>query len=124
MPLPQIIKQCSSGYNYGRLRVEILHFYIPDPKQPWKKGTYRNITGMWLPAWGYGSSEKNRDVRFYLGSYPITPATEIIMSVKHKSLGVKSFSRQKMKLLVYLCYRSSYTVLWRSHHLRPGLTQK
>jgi len=55
-----------------------------------KKGMYRNITGNVATAWGLlAASEKSgRDI--FLGSYPITPATEILQELsQHKSLGAR-----------------------------------
>lgn len=55
-----------------------------------EKGKYRNITGNVATAWGLmAASEKSgRDI--FLGSYPITPATEILQELSiYKSLGVR-----------------------------------
>ena len=55
-----------------------------------KKGTYRNITGNIATAWGLLAAGERSGRPLYLGSYPITPATEILQEItKHKSLGAK-----------------------------------
>lgn len=55
-----------------------------------EKGTYRNITGNVAAAWGLIAAAEKANLQLFLGSYPITPATEILMELaKHKSLGVK-----------------------------------
>ena len=55
-----------------------------------KKGTYRNITGNTATAWGLLAAGERSGRPLYLGSYPITPATEILQEItKHKSLGAK-----------------------------------
>ena len=55
-----------------------------------KKGNYRNITGNIATAWGLLAAAERSGRTMYLGSYPITPATEILQEItKHKSLGAK-----------------------------------
>jgi len=55
-----------------------------------KKGQYRNITGNVATAWGFLAASEKSGRDLFLGSYPITPATEILQELsKHKSLGAK-----------------------------------
>jgi len=55
-----------------------------------KKGMYRNITGNVATAWGFLAAAEKSDRKLFLGSYPITPASEILQELtKHKSLGAK-----------------------------------
>ncbi|PKP22977.1 MAG: 2-oxoacid:acceptor oxidoreductase subunit alpha [Bacteroidetes bacterium HGW-Bacteroidetes-21] len=55
-----------------------------------EKGNYRNIHGNQATAWGLIAAAEKAKLQLFLGSYPITPATEILMELaKHKSLGVK-----------------------------------
>ncbi|MBN2174363.1 MAG: 2-oxoacid:acceptor oxidoreductase subunit alpha [Bacteroidales bacterium] len=55
-----------------------------------EKGTYRNITGNMATAWGFLAASERSGRQLFLGSYPITPASEILQELsKHKSLGSK-----------------------------------
>jgi 2-oxoglutarate ferredoxin oxidoreductase subunit alpha len=55
-----------------------------------KKGTYRNITGNVATAWGLLAAAEKSGRTLFLGSYPITPASEILQELStYKSLGAK-----------------------------------
>jgi 2-oxoglutarate/2-oxoacid ferredoxin oxidoreductase subunit alpha len=55
-----------------------------------EKGTYRNITGNVATAWGLMAASEKSGREIFLGSYPITPATEILQELSiYKSLGVR-----------------------------------
>ncbi len=78
-----------AGYNYADT-IEALASTYKIPAATLEKGTYRNITGNVATAWGFMAASERSGRPIYLGSYPITPATEILMELtKHKSLGVK-----------------------------------
>jgi len=60
-----------------------------------EKGRYRNITGNLATAWGLLAASERSGRPMFLGSYPITPATEILAELaKYKSLGVKVFQAE------------------------------
>ena len=46
-----------------------------------EKGRYRNITGNIATAWGLLAAAERSGRPLFLGSYPITPATEILMEL-------------------------------------------
>jgi 2-oxoglutarate ferredoxin oxidoreductase subunit alpha len=72
-----------------------LESQIHIPKSTLEKGKYRNITGNVATAWGLLAASEKSGVPLFLGSYPITPATEILMELaKHKSLGAKVFQAE------------------------------
>ena len=53
-----------------------------------EKGTYRTINGNQATAWGFLAAAEKANLQLFLGSYPITPATDILQELsKHKSLG-------------------------------------
>ncbi len=59
------------------------------------KGRYRNITGNIATAWGLMAASEKSGRPLFLGSYPITPATEILMELaKHRNLGIKTFQAE------------------------------
>lgn len=54
------------------------------------KGKYKSISGNIATAWGLLAAAEKANLPFYLGSYPITPATEILMEIaERRDLGAK-----------------------------------
>ncbi|MDP1621938.1 MAG: 2-oxoacid:acceptor oxidoreductase subunit alpha [Bacteroidales bacterium] len=83
-----------AGYNYADT-VEALESVIHVSAAHMEKGRYRNITGNVAVAWGLLAAAEKSGRPLFLGSYPITPATEILMELsKHKSLGAKVFQAE------------------------------
>jgi 2-oxoglutarate/2-oxoacid ferredoxin oxidoreductase subunit alpha len=83
-----------AGYNYAET-VEAIVSTIKVGPAPMEKGRYRNITGNVATAWGLLAAAEKSGRPLFLGSYPITPATEILMELaKHKSLGAKVFQAE------------------------------
>ncbi|TVQ17431.1 MAG: 2-oxoacid:acceptor oxidoreductase subunit alpha [Bacteroidetes bacterium] len=83
-----------AGYNYAET-VEAIVSTIKIGAAPMEKGTYRSITGNVATAWGLLAASEKSGRPLFLGSYPITPATEILMELsKHKSLGAKVFQAE------------------------------
>lgn len=85
----------SEGYEYAE-KLEIIHSKIVDvslAKMP--KGRYRNITGNTATAWGLLAASERSGRPLFLGSYPITPATDVMVELaKHKSLGARVFQAE------------------------------
>ncbi len=83
-----------AGYNYAET-VEAIASTIKVGAAPMQKGKYRSITGNIATAWGLLAAAEKSGRPMFLGSYPITPATEILMELsKHKSLGAKVFQAE------------------------------
>ncbi len=83
-----------AGYNFGETTETISETFRVEPA-PLEKGLYRNITGNVATAWGLLAASERSGRTLFLGSYPITPATEILMELsKHKSLGAKVFQAE------------------------------
>ncbi|MFO7977726.1 MAG: 2-oxoacid:acceptor oxidoreductase subunit alpha [Bacteroidales bacterium] len=83
-----------AGYNYAET-VETIRTTYKVGAAPMEKGLYRNITGNIATAWGLLAAAERSGRPLFLGSYPITPATEILMELsKHKSLGAKVFQAE------------------------------
>ncbi|MFZ4402021.1 MAG: 2-oxoacid:acceptor oxidoreductase subunit alpha [Bacteroidales bacterium] len=83
-----------AGYIFAE-NVDALESQIHIPKSTLEKGKYRNITGNVATAWGLLAASEKSGIPLFLGSYPITPATEILMELaKHKSLGAKVFQAE------------------------------
>lgn len=83
------LRALKAGYNYGASRQEmIVQYIVKGADLP--KGTYRNITGNEAVALGLVSAAKKAKLPLFLGSYPITPATEILSFISgYKNYGVK-----------------------------------
>ncbi len=60
-----------------------------------EKGTYRNINGNTATAWGLLAAAEKANLPFFLGSYPITPASEILVEIENRrDLGAKAFQAE------------------------------
>lgn len=78
-----------AGYNYADTMEEQLSV-IQVPMAKIEKGRYRNITGNVATAWGLLAAAERANLPLFLGSYPITPASEILQELaKYKSLGAR-----------------------------------
>ena len=82
-----------AGYAYGET-TEMFHLYRVRPaKLP--PGTYRNITGNEATALGFLTASKLADRPLFYGSYPITPASDILHQLSgYKAFGVKTFQAE------------------------------
>ncbi len=83
-----------AGYNYGDITEAFTTRYSVEPaKLP--KGTYRNISGNEATALGFLAASVRSGLPLYLGSYPITPASEILQYLSsYKNFGVKTFQAE------------------------------
>lgn len=90
---PQIaennIKVVNAGFNYGHnTHAGVPATYRIESKNK-VKGRYMDITGNKATAYGLIAAAEKAGMKLFLGSYPITPATEVLHELaKHKSLGV------------------------------------
>jgi 2-oxoglutarate ferredoxin oxidoreductase subunit alpha len=87
-------KVMEKGFNFAEtLEVFASTYRIGKVNLP--KGRYRNITGNTATAWGLLAAAERSGHKLFLGSYPITPATDILIELaKHKSLGAKVFQAE------------------------------
>ncbi len=83
------IKVIQAGYDYGHnTHSSAMNVYRIESKEK-VKGRYMDITGNKATAYGMIAAAEKAGLRLYLGSYPITPATDVLHELsKHKSLGV------------------------------------
>ena len=83
-----------AGYLYAE-NVEAINLTYNVKPAPLKKGLYRNITGNLATAWGFIAAAERSGRKLFLGSYPITPASEILQELsKHKQFSVKAFQAE------------------------------
>lgn len=88
------LKALHDGYNYGMNIQQSTPQYIVHPA-PIEKGIYRNINGNNATAWGFIAAAEKAGLELFLGSYPITPATDILQALsERKDLGVKTFQAE------------------------------
>ncbi|MBR1799221.1 MAG: 2-oxoacid:acceptor oxidoreductase subunit alpha [Bacteroidales bacterium] len=96
---PDVVKLNKSvlteGYEYAD-KIEAIHSHIYEVAHAeMPKGRYRNITGNVATAWGLLAASEKSGRRLFLGSYPITPATDVMVELaKHKSLGARVFQAE------------------------------
>ena len=85
------IKVIQAGYDYGHnTHSSAMNVYRIESKEK-TPGRYMDITGNKATAYGFIAAAEKAGLQLYLGSYPITPATDVLHELsKHKSLGVKT----------------------------------
>ena len=83
------IKVIQAGYDYGHnTHSSVANVYRIETKNK-VPGRYMDITGNKATAYGLIAAAEKAGLKLYLGSYPITPATDVLHELsKHKSLGV------------------------------------
>ncbi len=87
-------KVLNAGYFFSETLELIPNSYTISPAKM-APGTYRIIMGNTATAWGLLAAAEKSGLELYLGSYPITPATDILHElVKHKHFGVKAFQAE------------------------------
>jgi 2-oxoglutarate ferredoxin oxidoreductase subunit alpha len=83
-----------AGYNYGETTDAFAsQFRVHKAKLP--PGKYRNITGNLATALGLITAARRSGKELFLGSYPITPASDILHELaKYKNFGVRTFQAE------------------------------
>ena len=72
------VKVLTDGYNYGQNLALSINQIRLTPATEQEHGTYTSIAGNKATAWGLIAAAKRAGKRLFLGSYPITPATDIM----------------------------------------------
>ena len=87
-------KVLKAGYYFAETLELIPNAYTIVPAKM-EAGTYRIMMGNTATAWGFLAAAEKSGLELFLGSYPITPATDILHElVKHKHFGVKAFQAE------------------------------
>ncbi len=87
-------KVLNAGFYFAETLELIPNSYTISPAKM-ASGTYRIISGNTATAWGFLAAAEKSGLELFLGSYPITPATDILHElVKHKHFGVKAFQAE------------------------------
>lgn len=88
-------KVLKDGYNYASNIQAIANTYKVPAATSIPKGKYRNVNGNTATAWGFIAAAEKANLPLFCGSYPITPATEILVELaKRKDLGVKTLQAE------------------------------
>jgi 2-oxoglutarate ferredoxin oxidoreductase subunit alpha len=83
-----------AGHAYGETS-EVFYQRYEVPPSKLRAGTYRNVTGNFATALGFAATARITGRQVFLGSYPITPATEILQEASHfKEHGVVTFQAE------------------------------
>ncbi|MFJ8674483.1 2-oxoacid:acceptor oxidoreductase subunit alpha [Streptomyces sp. NPDC093589] len=85
-----------AGWNFGETTEDFAVSYEVAPAtKAFPTGTYRNISGNLALSYGLVAAGQQADLPVYLGSYPITPASDILHELsKHKNFGVRTFQAE------------------------------
>lgn len=88
------IRSLKAGYNYGDT-VEAFMTRYKVEKAKLKPGNYRNITGNTALAYGLIAAAERAQLPMFLGTYPITPASDILHELsRHKQFGIRTFQAE------------------------------
>ncbi|MEU1120685.1 MULTISPECIES: 2-oxoacid:acceptor oxidoreductase subunit alpha [unclassified Streptomyces] len=85
-----------AGWNFGETTEDFAVSYEVAPaSEAFATGTYRNISGNLALSYGLIAAGRQADLPLYLGSYPITPASDILHELsRHKNFGVRTFQAE------------------------------
>ncbi len=98
-----------AGYNYGDT-AELFHIHYRVRKAELPPGKYRKITGNEATAIGFVTAAELAGRPLFYGSYPITPASEILQELaRHKNFGVKTFQAEDEIAAVCAAIGASFT---------------
>ncbi len=88
------IKALKSGYNFGETS-ELFSNQYEISAASYQPGLYRSINGNQATALGLMAASVNSNLPLFLGSYPITPASDILHELsKHKGFEVMTFQAE------------------------------
>jgi 2-oxoglutarate/2-oxoacid ferredoxin oxidoreductase subunit alpha len=88
------VKALQAGYNYGDTTETFTTRYKVE-KAKMDTGTYRSIMGNQALSYGLIAASQKSGLPLFLGSYPITPASDILHELsKYKNFGIKTFQAE------------------------------
>jgi 2-oxoglutarate ferredoxin oxidoreductase subunit alpha len=88
------VKALQAGYNYGDTTETFTTTYKVE-KAKMEPGTYRSIMGNQSLAYGLIAASQKSNLPLFLGSYPITPASDILHELaRYKNFGVRTFQAE------------------------------
>lgn len=88
------VKVLTAGYNYGDTTETFTTTYTVE-KAKMEPGTYRSIMGNQSLSYGLIAAAQKCGLQLFLGSYPITPASDILHELaRHKNFGIKTYQAE------------------------------
>lgn len=88
------VKALQAGYNYGDTTETFTTRYKVE-KAKMDPGTYRSVMGNQAVSYGLIAASQKSGLPLFLGSYPITPASDILHELsKYKTFGIKTFQAE------------------------------
>ncbi len=102
------IKTLKAGWNFGdHTEIFTTRYHVAPAQLP--KGTYRNISGNQATAIGLVAASELSGLPLFLGSYPITPASDVLHELsKYKTSGVKTFQAEDEIAAICAALGASY----------------
>lgn len=98
----------NAGHAYGET-AELGSHVVAIPPANLDPGTYTNINGNTALSWGLVAASQQSGLPMFLGSYPITPASDILHELaKHKNFGVRTFQAEDEIAAVSSAIGASY----------------
>ncbi|MBY0535576.1 MAG: 2-oxoacid:acceptor oxidoreductase subunit alpha [Chitinophagaceae bacterium] len=102
------LKALKAGYYYGETTETFTTTYKVE-RAKMEPGTYRSIMGNQALAYGLIAASQKSGLPLFLGSYPITPASDILHELsRHKSFGVRTFQAEDEIAAVTASIGASY----------------
>jgi 2-oxoglutarate ferredoxin oxidoreductase subunit alpha len=102
------IKALQAGYFFGETTETFRTRYTVD-KAKMEKGTYRSIMGNQALSFGLVAAGEKSGLQLFLGSYPITPASDILHELsKYKTFGIKTFQAEDEIAAITAALGASY----------------
>jgi 2-oxoglutarate/2-oxoacid ferredoxin oxidoreductase subunit alpha len=85
-----------AGWNFGETTEDFaVSYQVAPAAKAFPVGTYRNISGNLALSYGLIAASRQAGLPLYLGSYPITPASDILHELsRHKNFGVRTFQAE------------------------------
>ncbi len=103
------IAALKAGFHFAET-IEISADAYTVPAAKIESGVYRQISGNQALAWGFIFASENSGLDLFLGSYPITPASDILHELaKFKEFGVKTFQAEDEIAAICAAVGASYT---------------
>lgn len=102
------VQALRAGHAYGET-LEIGYDRYEVPKAPLESGLYRNISGNQATAWGVVAATQLSGIGSVLGSYPITPASDVLHELsRFKHFGVTTMQAEDEIAAVCIAIGASY----------------
>ncbi len=102
------VQALKAGHAFGET-IEISHERYVVPPAPVEKGEYCNISGNTATAWGFIAATELADINLVLGSYPITPASDVLHELsRYKQFGVTTVQAEDEIAAVCAAIGASY----------------